>query len=152
MKIFWICLIAVILVAGLYAIVHRMLIKRATIMLRNSAQQTTDTAVNQSLQGILGWNKKVGSQLVADVWGKGVLAFEYHFPQEDVGPLTRDQLNKALNDYAQEHQLATAEGSKATFVVTDWWQYEKVQHIDVAYLLNEATKEYVADLKRIDHQ
>lgn len=152
MKIFWICLIAVILVACLYAVVHRMLIKRATIMLRNSAQQTTDAAMNQSLQTIFGWNKKVGSQLVADVWGKGVLAFEYHFPQEDLGQLTRAQLDQALNEYAKDHQLATAEGSRATFVVTDWWQYEKVQHIDVAYLLNEATKEYVADLKRIDHK
>lgn len=121
-------------------------------MLRNRAQQTTDAAVNESLQRLLGWDKKVDSQLVADVWGKGVLAFEYHFPQAELGKLTRAKLDRALNDYAEHQKLTTATGSKTTFVVTDWWQYEKVQHIDVAYLLNEATQEYVADLKRIDHK
>lgn len=152
MKIFWVCLIAVILVACLYVVVHRILINRATIILRNHAQRTTDAAVNTALQQLLGWNREVDSQLVADVWGKGVLAFEYHFPQEELGNLTRERLNYALNDYADRQDLTTAAGSKTTFVVTDWWQYEKVQHIDVAYLLNEATQEYVADLKRIDHQ
>lgn len=152
MRIFWVCLIAIILVACLYVVVHRILINRATIILRNHAQRTTDAAVNTTLQQLLGWDRKVDSQLVADVWGKGVLAFEYHFPQEELGNLTRERLNYALNDYADRQNLTTATGSKTTFVVTDWWQYEKVQHIDVAYLLNEATQEYVADLKRIDHK
>lgn len=152
MKIFWVCLIAVILVACLYMVVHRILINRATIILRNHAQRITDAAVNTTLQQLLGWDRKVDSQLVADVWGKGVLAFEYHFPQEELGSLTKERLNYALNDYAGCQDLTTATGSKTTFVVTDWWQYEKVQHIDVAYLLNEATQEYVADLKRIDHK
>ncbi|MGM9892477.1 hypothetical protein [Limosilactobacillus sp.] len=150
MKILWVCLIAIVLVAILYVIVHRILINRATIMLRRRAQQVTDAAVNDSLQRLLGWDKQVDSQLVADVWGKGVLAFEYHFPQDELGNLTKDRLDRALNEYAQAHHLAI-EGNLTTFVVTDWWQYEQVHHIDVAYLLNESTQEYVADLKRIDH-
>lgn len=148
MKVFLICLIAVILVAGLYVWVHWILINRATIMLRNRAQQTTDQAVNQCLQDDLGWDRTLQSELVADVWGKGVLAFEYHFPVADLADLTKERLEQKLNDYASGHQLPEAGES---FVVTDWWQYEYVQHIDVAYLLNEATREYVADLKKIDH-
>lgn len=151
MKILWICLIAIVLVTILYVVVHRILINRATIMLRRRAQQTTDEVVNASLQRLLGWDKRLDSQLVADVWGKGVLAFEYHFPQEDLGNLTRERLDQALNEYAKDHQLTIADGL-TTFVVTDWWQYEHVQHVDVAYLLNESTQEYVADLKRIDHR
>lgn len=147
MKVFLICLIAVILVAGLYVWVHRILINRATIMLRRRAQQVTDQAVNHCLQADLGCDRTLQSELVADVWGKGVLAFEYHFPAADLAGLTKERLEQTLNDYAGSHQLPVAGNS---FVVTDWWQYEQVQHIDVAYLLNEATKEYVADLKKID--
>lgn len=148
MKVFLICLIAVILVAGLYVWVHRILINRATIMLRKRAQQVTDRAVNQCLQDDLAWNRTLQSELVADVWGKGVLAFEYHFPAAELAAMTRERLEKELNAYANSHQLSS-DGN--CFVVTDWWQYEQVQHVDVAYLLNEATKEYVADLKKIDH-
>lgn len=151
MKIIWVCIIAIILVAILYFVVHRILINRATIMLRRRAQQVTDTAVNECLQQLLGWDRKIESQLVADVWGKGVLAFEYHFPQADLGTLNQRQLEYALNEYAKNHHL-TIEDGLTTFVVSDWWQYEQVQHIDVAYLLNEATQEYVADLKRLDHK
>lgn len=148
MRVFLICLIAVVLVAGLYVWVHRILINRATIMLRQRAQHVTDQAVNQCLQEDLAWDRSLQSELVADVWGKGVLAFEYHFPVTELASLTRERLEQDLNDYASRHQLAN---EVAAFVVTDWWQYEQVQHVDVAYLLNEATKEYVADLKKIDH-
>ena len=55
MKILWICLIAIVLVTILYVVVHRILINRATIMLRRRAQQITDEVVNASLRRLLGW-------------------------------------------------------------------------------------------------
>ena len=95
MRIFWICLIAVIIVIGLYVAIHRVLINRATIMLRNCAQEVTDQAVNSSLKQLLDWDRTLTSQLVADVWGKGVLAFEYHFDSKDAGQeLNQQQLDR----------------------------------------------------------
>lgn len=152
MRLFWVCLVAVIIVIGLYVAIHRILINRATIMLRNRAQQTTDDAVNASLQKLLSWDQTLNSQLVADVWGKGVLAFEYHFDRKQASTqLDRDQLMAALGDYANRHDLKPAQPGKPVFVVTDWWEYEGILHIDVAYLLNESTMEYVSDLKRLNH-
>lgn len=152
MRLFWVCLIAIIIVIGLYVAIHRILINRATIMLRNRAQQTTDAAVNASLQQLLGWDQTLSSQLVADVWGKGVLAFEYHFDSKQANQqFNRDELNQALTSYADQHDLTAVRSGKPVFVVTDWWQYEGILHIDVAYLLNESTVEYVSDLKRLDH-
>lgn len=152
MRIFWICLIAVIIVVGLYVAIHRVLINRATIMLRNRAQEVTDQAVNTSLKQLLGWDKALTSQLVADVWGKGVLAFEYHFDSKDAGQdLNSDRLSKSLAAYADQHELTAVRPGKPVFVVTDWWEYEGILHIDVAYLLNESTVEYVSDLKRLDY-
>lgn len=150
-RLFWMCLVAVVLVAVLYMMVHRILINRATIMLRKQAQSVTDAAVNDCFHQLLGWDKSIDSQLVADVWGKGVLAFEYHFPAADLGTVNKAALQQALDDYATRHQVKVATPGAAAFVITDWWQYEQVHHVDVAYLLNEATREYVADLRRIDH-
>lgn len=152
MRIFWICLIAVIIVIGLYVAIHRVLINRATIMLRNRAQEVTDQAVNSSLKQLLDWDRTLTSQLVADVWGKGVLAFEYHFDSKEAGQgLNQQRLSQSLATYAEQQKLTAIRSGKPVFVVTDWWQYEGVLHIDVAYLLNESTVEYVSDLKRLDH-
>ena len=151
MKTIIICLIAVVVVACLYTVVHRILINRATIILRRQAQETTDAAVNDSLQTLLGWNRSLNSQLVADVWGKGVLAFEYHFDGDEKrdATLTPQSLNEQLAKYANDHQLTAVNTKFSVFKVTDWWQSEGVLHIDVAYILNEATAEYVADLKKL---
>ncbi len=153
MRIFWICLVAVVIVIALYVAIHRVLINHATIMLRNQAQQTTDGAVNAGLQKLLKWNRTLSSQLVADVWGKGVMAFEYHFNYRqliDKGQaFTKAQLQKQLADYAQTQGLKAVKTGQPVFKVTDWWVYEGILHIDVAYLLNESTVEYVNDLRRL---
>ena len=151
MRLFWICVVAILIVLALYVAIHRILINRATLMLRNRAQQVTDEAVNQSLQQLLGWDKQLSSQLVADVWGKGVLAFEYHFDYRQLGQrLDQDQLSQELAAYAKHKKLSAFQSDRPVFVVTDWWEYEGILHIDVAYLLNESTVEYVSDLKRLN--
>ena len=153
MKLFWICILVIAVVIILYVVIHRILINRATMMVRRNAQQVTDKAVNESLASLLGWHKTLSSEIVADVWGKGVLAFEYHFEslteQENEGRLTREQLAQQLTDYAKKHGISAQQTKFPPFVITDWWTYEQVLHIDVAYLTNEATIEYVEDLKRL---
>ena len=79
MVIFLICILAAIIVIALYLMIHRVFLKRATMMVQKNAQDVTDAALNTSLKEMLHWNKNLNSQIVADVWGKGVLAFEYHF-------------------------------------------------------------------------
>lgn len=83
--------------------------------------------------------------MVADVWGKGVMAFEYvvDMPQLNVEEqewLTKENLTTALDQV----------GAPTPLVITDWWEYEHQLHVDVANLMNEATKEYVADLEKLD--
>lgn len=155
MRLFWVCLLAVVIVAILYTVIHRLLINRATMMVRNRAQEVTDKAVNMAVNSLLGWQKELSSEIVADVWGKGVLAFEYHFDYRklavDLDDFTRDKLAAKLNAYAASNNLQTAKKALQPFVITDWWTYEGILHIDVAYLVNEATVEYIDDLKRLKH-
>lgn len=155
MAIGWSLLIAFLLVIILYQMVHRGMIKRATMMLQHEAQAQTDQVVALSLRTRL--PKELvprGSTIVADVWGKGVLVFEYELDLVKLSPATRswlskDQLAPLLDRTAKEQGILPPAGVKQPFVITDWWTYENRLHIDVANLMNEATKEYVADLKKL---
>lgn len=157
MSLVWIIVVAVVIVAILYVVVHRLLINRATIMLRRQAQQTTDQAMNEVMYDFFDRPFNLSSQIVADVWGKGVLAFEYsidcqkeHLDLSTNQKFNRELIENMLNNYAEWESIRTLPKADRTFVVSDWWTYEGQLHIDVAYILNEATKEYVADLKRLD--
>lgn len=149
-------IIAVLLIIGLiYYTIHRLLVNRATIMLRNRARDTTDTAVRSCLRQLLGDDQLEvkTSEQVADVWGKGVMAFEYTLPMDQLGDwkdkLDVTKLDQSLNDYASNNGIVAVAGAEHAFVVSDWWTYEHLLHIDVAYVMNEATREYVTDLKKV---
>ena len=139
MTLIWSILIAFAVVVVIYQLVHRTLVKRATIIMQNQAQAATDQAHLRPA------NLPTGSVMVADVWGKGVMAFEYvvDMPQLNVEEqewLTKENLTTALDQV----------GAPTPLVITDWWEYEHQLHVDVANLMNEATKEYVADLEKLD--
>lgn len=43
-----------------------------------------------------------------------------------------------------------APNASQPFIITDWWKYEGILHIDIAYLINEATVEYIKDLEKLN--
>ncbi|KGE70145.1 hypothetical protein [Limosilactobacillus reuteri] len=154
MVIFLICILAAIIVIALYLAIHRVFLKRATMMVQKNAQDVTDAALNTSLKEMLHWNKNLNSQIVADVLGKGVLAFEYHFDYKkeniNLDDFTRQKLAAELDEYAKKHHLKMAPNASQPFIITDWWKYEGILHIDIAYLINEATVEYIKDLEKLN--
>lgn len=154
MAFFWLVLLAVIAVIIIYIVVHRLLVNRATMILKNQAQLVTNQAVNDCLSQLTGQSFSLSSEIVADVWGKGVLAFEFHFEPNQYhltdDQLNREKLEKQLARYAKQNQVQSYEKSSTVFKVTDWWTYENILHVDVAYVLNEATREYIADLRRLN--
>ncbi|PWG00666.1 hypothetical protein [Levilactobacillus bambusae] len=152
-------IIALILATGIYYVIHRMTVKRAIKIVQKNAQSETDRAVREISPELvkLGLSNQteppLSSELVADVWGRGVMAFEYTFDvAEEPSGNQLDQIqvlmDTALLHYAHDHQI---EGYLETtpFLVTDTWVYEDRVHVDVAYLMNEATIEYVKDLRRL---
>lgn len=154
MKLFWTCLLVLIILLAVYLVIHRLYLRRATMIMHQQNEQVLDAAVNSSIQEILPGMPKCDSQLVADVWGKGVMAYEYSIDTKQQAyrddRINRDVLNQALADYATQHDLTSANPSLPPLIVTDWWVYQGILHIDVAYLSNEATAEYVKDLKTLD--
>ncbi|WP_125546910.1 hypothetical protein [Levilactobacillus lindianensis] len=153
-------IIGIIIAIVVYEMIHRMIVQRATRIVRRSAQYDTDMAVKAALQRLV--NDQVLSEseaqirqaeTVADVWGRGVMAFEYSLPAamdtERRLPELERALNTALASYSADHQIKSM-GTGSAFIVSDIWEYESQLHLDVAYLMNESTVEYLKDLKKLN--
>ncbi|WP_261810857.1 hypothetical protein [Levilactobacillus humaensis] len=153
-------IIGIIIAIVVYEMIHRMIVQRATRIVRRSAQDDTDMAVKAALQRLV--NDQVLSEdeaqiqraeTVADVWGRGVMAFEYSLPAamdtERRLPELERTLNVALASYSADHQIKSV-GTGSAFIVSDIWEYEDHLHLDVAYLMNESTVEYLKDLKKLN--
>lgn len=153
MRLVVICLLILIGLMVVYLIVHRIFLNRATMIMHRQNEQVLDAAVNTSLEEILPGIARSKSQLVADVWGKGVMAFEYAIDTRQAAyqddRFSREVVNQALRDYADQHNIKSSDPTLPAILVTDWWQYQGIIHLDVAYLSNEATAEYVKDLKTL---
>lgn len=152
-------IIGIVIAFIIYEMIHHMIVQRATRMVRYSAQNETDVAFKAALQRLV--NEDVlteeecqisSAETVADVWGRGVMAFEYAMPiGMDVDrrlPKLEQAFNDALASFSADHQIKSVVTGSA-FVVSDIWVYEDRLHIDVAYLMNESTVEYLKDLKKL---
>lgn len=153
-------LIGIIIAWIVYVLIHRTVVQRATRIVRRSAQEETDVAVKAAVQRLVNddvlakaESQMAPSEAVADVWGRGVMAFEYTF---SVGLAAQRQLthleqafNEALAHFSADHQIKAIIAGPA-FVVSDIWVYEGRLHLDVAYLMNESTVEYLKDLKKLN--
>ncbi|WP_262314520.1 hypothetical protein [Lacticaseibacillus parakribbianus] len=122
--------------------------RRALRLFLTRSQQACDAAVTAALAA-LGWPHEplVASTPVADVWGHGIAAFEYVMIAADSTP-TRQALSQALAQAGTTAGLQAATRGPA-LVVTDFWLRDGLLHVDVAYLVNQATAEYVEDVLRV---
>lgn len=153
--IFIICLILLICIA-LFAL-RRYRRGRALVVVQNASQKQVDTAIKvclpnvktDSFDGSLHQNI-IDSEIISDVWGKGVMAFEYsiskiHLKVEDIVPI-RQQLSQQLKNYADKNNLKGYQGMDA-FVISDMWIFSDALHIDISYVINRSTAEYLHDIK-----
>ncbi|TGD17855.1 hypothetical protein [Levilactobacillus suantsaiihabitans] len=152
--------IGIIIALVIYIMIHRMIVQRATRMVRRNAQDETDVAVKAALQRLVNDDVLTEEEChitsavtVADVWGRGVMAFEYAMP---IGmdakrrlPQLETAFNEALASFSADHDIKAVVAGPA-FVVSDIWLYEGQLHVDVAYLMNESTVEYLKDLKKLN--
>lgn len=99
----------------------------------------------------------VRSALVADVWGRDILVFEFMMPikEELSTDIVYYELSTILKSYALGHDIDSVSDTIPALVVSDiWYDTNKSElHVDVAHVLNDATYAYLADLKKINqHQ
>lgn len=161
MHIFWIIMATLISMILIYVLVSRQSAQRTTGRLILTAQHPTNKAmayaVNQLSKQFKILPTEINSTLIANVWGHGVMVFEYIIPTASVENVlsTEADLETALNDYAKQEKIVGYRGIAKPFKITDFWQEHPEQgakwHIDVAYLINEATNEYVRDIEKLNN-
>lgn len=96
----------------------------------------------------------VRSALVADVWGRDILAFEFIIPvqAQQSTEIVYYELSTILKSYALGHDIESVSDKVPALVVSDiWYDTEKYElHVDVAHVFNDATYAYLADLKKVN--
>ena len=153
--------IAILVAVVLYLLIHRLIVSRATKTAQLAALDQTKVALLATLQRLADERfitnpaTLLSASVIPDGWGRGVMAFEFILRMDDVTdeqlPLVRQRLNHLLAEFCQDEHVesAVADGQSA-FLVTDAWRHTIRVHLGVAYLVNEATIEYIQDLRRMD--
>lgn len=153
-------IITIIFLIVIIVMVRRHSAKTTTSLLILNSQLPTNNAMRyaqQELDELFLIPKMVSSTLVANIWGHGVMAFEFVFEDLKVTNEKKDILliEEKLNEYADKKNLKAYEKGNMVFKITDFWQ-SKVDsnnwHIDVAYIVNEVTLEYTHDIEKLNNQ
>ena len=145
----WIIGIVIVIIIGVALIRWRVARrKRAMKVLMRHNQKACDEAVSLALTQLgVPAKHELSSQPVADVWGHGIMAFEYQMPTV-TPPIALDRFEQALHAQTSVKNENSAKLSPS-LVVTDWWVRGDLVHFDVAYVSNAATREYVQDVRRV---
>lgn len=157
----WLTIIGGVLMAiVVYELLRRQVLKRAALKIRRTGQRTVDSAMvaafkvlanAMAIQEVAG---AIHSVPVADVWGRGVMAFEYVLDAPGMVtadlPEVRRLFNNELQAYAIHNQVVAFREAGPALRVTDAWLRSGKLHLDIAYLMNEATLEYLEDLRRLN--
>ncbi|MSE05297.1 hypothetical protein GKC34_05550, partial [Lactobacillus salivarius] len=149
---FWLVILTAIVFIVIIVVIQYYIKNKELKRLQARSRKLTDDAMDKSMNEIdLEWfnqnnHKNVRDiAVVSDVWGKDVMVFEYSveltqnqkFSSEKLNAL-KELLEKKLFNYAKQKKIQNM-ANKPPFIVSDIWQLENILHIDVAYIMNEAT-------------
>ena len=160
---FWVVILTAIVFIVIIVVIQYYIKNKELKRLQARSRKLTDDAMDTSMNEIdLEWfnqnnHKNVRDiAVVSDVWGKDVMVFEYSveliqnqkFSSEKLNAL-KELLEKKLFDYAEQKKIQNM-ANKPPFIVSDIWQLENILHIDVAYIMNEATYKYLNDIEKLE--
>lgn len=160
---FWLVILTAIVFIVIIVVIQYYIKNKKLKRLQARSRKLTDDAMDKSMNEIdLEWfnqnnHKNVRDiAVVSDVWGKDVMVFEYSveltqnqkFSSEKLNAL-KELLEKKLFNYAKQKKIQNM-ANKPPFIVSDIWQLENILHIDVAYIMNEATYKYLNDIEKLE--
>lgn len=160
---FWLVILTAIVFIVIIVVIQYYIKNKELKRLQARSRKLTDDAMDKSMNEIdLEWfnqnnHKNVRNiAVVSDVWGKDVMVFEYSveltqnqkFSSEKLNAL-KELLEKKLFNYAKQKKIQNM-ANKPPFIVSDIWQLENILHIDVAYIMNEATYKYLNDIEKLE--
>ncbi|CAH0415786.1 hypothetical protein KAR50_01315 [Periweissella fabaria] len=155
--IFIITMLGLVLVSIIISVIRRHAAQTTTNQLIMSSQLPTNQAMRYAqvtLPELFDQSQPISSTLVANVWGHGVMAFEFVFDDlrmaNQVTAMT--ELEVTLNQFATQNNLIGYQGLVKPFKVTDFWQAldDHKWHIDITYIVNQVTLEYTHDIEKLN--
>ena len=152
MKLIILGLLLVLVVLALMVYIKRRRVSKAATIVRNSGETIVDEAMGfvaeqMRSQGFVLVTKRGTS--VADVWGQAVVGFNYKIKLNDQGNFrdVGDRIDYWLTQYCQRKDLM--EDKEPMLRVSDLWANKNILEVDVVYLINEQTKNYLKDLSKL---
>lgn len=160
---FWLVILTAIVFIVIIVVIQYYIKNKELKRLQARSRKLTDDAMDKSMNEIdLEWFNQNNHKnirdiaVVSDVWGKDVMVFEYSveltqnqkFSSEKLNAL-KELLEKKLFNYAKQKKIQNM-ANKPPFIVSDIWQLENILHIDVAYIMNEATYKYLNDIEKLE--
>lgn len=160
MKIFWLIIVIGLLLLLAMRIFMQKRIKRqqqknkATADLAVAACLHQMTLIEVDKNQLFFKNISANSHPIARFWGSKVNIFSYRFTLHAINNQTTEKLKKQLNDllksYAKKNGLTT-EYYPTILVVSDCWLEKNILHLEVAYVNNQETANYLIDIKRAEN-
>lgn len=150
-------LIILIIVLLLAVYVKKKRVAKAATIVRNSSETIVDNAIKYIATNLrsngINFTGTVGNS-VADVWGQSVIGFNY---KADLNRKLENQdifikeleskINGLLQEFSIKHQLEDQNGPLLR--VSDIWIHDQVLELDIVYLINQQTKDYLKDLSKL---
>ncbi|CAI2622057.1 hypothetical protein RZ77_13460 [Apilactobacillus kunkeei] len=84
---------------------------------------------------------------LSNIWGRNIYAFEYVISQYQTDELNDKLINKIKEAIDEANQ---SKRFNHEVVLTDSFVRDNQVHVDLAYLLNAATYEYVLDMRQLN--
>ena len=128
-----------------YNLIHYFFITRPIDKGHNQTLKILNGLVNNLLEK--GKNEIIEVHDLSNIWGRNIYAFEYV-----IAKCQTDELNDELINQIKE-SINEANQSKRfnhEVVLTDSFVRDNQVHVDLAYLLNAATYEYVLDMRQLN--
>ncbi|KRM19063.1 hypothetical protein FC40_GL000852 [Ligilactobacillus hayakitensis DSM 18933 = JCM 14209] len=100
--------------------------------------------------------KVMDEAVISDVWGQEIMVFEYKVCLNSKNEITlnnisrfKKEVEKQLEEYVKQKEL-TNSSNKEPFVISDIWQMNDNIHLDIAYIMNDATINYLEDINKVE--
>ncbi|MCH4171048.1 MAG: hypothetical protein LKF36_07470 [Lactobacillus sp.] len=165
MTTFLIALLSVVLIVFIYYIVKRVRRNAALKILLRHSQKITDKMFVATLeagattyQQVFDFKADLTSDPVQKIWGRGIMVFEYKMQIKD--PAKHDaaffkaaffqKFENQLNEQAADNGIISAMPKYTPFIISDYWVLDGFFHVDVAFMTNKPTIEYVKDMRKAD--
>ncbi len=128
-----------------YNLIHYFFITRPIDKGHNETLKILNGLVNNLLENQK--NEIIEVHDLSNVWGRNIYVFEYVISQCQTDELNDELINKIKDEIneANESKMFNHE-----VVLTDSFVRENQVHVDLAYLLNAATYEYVLDMRQLN--